>query len=443
MSGTVSVTSAPPLSAFQTAMTSAVQYFEDSFINPVTVNFQIGFGQNPARGGRPLPPSALAVSFPTFDSSGNAFSFGPVISYATLVSALSSGNAAGAGTLPASAPNGLTLVVQPAEEIALGLLSNGGAIIDGDLGFTAKPGKFSYSGVPGTNSYAIVGTAEHEISELMGRRTDLDVQPFNTSYDPLDLFRFVASGFHVYNTATAPFNSAYFSINGGQTSLGRFNITPGADFNDWDNGNGPTLVDPYNAYGTKGVPMPPSPADITVMSAIGWKTSGVAAAVSSGAVVSSANVSSGNILNVLIGGIVSAVNLYNSAVEIFSGLDIGAGVSDGAGQYIAAGGSAIGALLLDPGIQVVSSGGGAGGAILSGGEQDVYGTASGTDIGSGGLEIVYSGGATTSTTVSSGGTLELFGGATATSTTIVSGGILEIAAGNTLSNYVVSSGITL
>ena len=148
------------------------------------------------------------------------------------------------------------------------------------------------------------------------------------------------------------------------------------------------------------------------------------------------------------------------------------------------------------GLEIVSAGGTDLGAQISGGEQDVYGlasgatvftgsqvvesggTASGTTVSSGGTLDVLSGGTAmlpiccpaprsliggtlsgftvssgvtfevsagtvSNTTVLSGGTLELLAGAKQSGTTISSGGILEIGSGQTLSGYRVSAGITL
>jgi autotransporter passenger strand-loop-strand repeat protein len=94
-------------------------------------------------------------------------------------------------------------------------------------------------------------------------------------------------------------------------------------------------------------------------------------------------------------------------------------------------------LIYSGGTEIVSSGGTDFGALISGGEQDVYGyasgatvftgsqvvetggSASGTVVSGGGLEIVSSSGTVSNTTVLSGGTLEPFGGASISGTTTI------------------------
>src|SRR5476651_1703437 len=127
-----------------------------------------------------------------------------------------------------------------------------------------------------------------------------------TSYSPMDLFRFSSSGSHNYTNTAPAGGSAYFSLDNGATVLGIWNVSSSGDLGDWKKGAAPpnvvtsgvvTVVDPYNAQSTQNVQRRAGAVDTTLMSALGWKTSGVAAAVSSGAVLSGANVSSGNILN--------------------------------------------------------------------------------------------------------------------------------------------------
>ena len=87
-------------------------------------------------------------------------------------------------------------------------------------------------------------------------------------------------------------------------------------------------------------------------------------------------------------------------------------VDDGGTEDVYSGGIASDTVLNDPGLQFVSSGGVSTSATLSGGEQDVYGSASSTVVDSGGLEVVESGGTASGTTVSGGGTVEVLDGGT-------------------------------
>ena len=69
-------------------------------------------------------------------------------------------------------------------------------------------------------------------------------------------------------------------------------------------------------------------------------------------------------------------------------------------------------------------------AVLNGGVQQVYGEADGTTIGSGGLQIVESGGLTSNTTINDSGTENVSAGGSASYTTVSAVGVLrEIAGG--------------
>ena len=98
----------------------------------------------------------------------------------------------------------------------------------------------------------------------------------------------------------------------------------------------------------------------------------------------------------------------------------------------------------DDGAETVSFGGTAIGDMLnSNGGQYVSGTASFTQVSSGGDEFVYSGGTTVSTTVSSGGAELLFSGGTASGTVLDSGGYLVVLPGATETDTVMSGGMVV
>ena len=109
---------------------------------------------------------------------------------------------------------------------------------------------------------------------------------------------------------------------------------------------------------------------------------------------------------------------------------------------VAAGGIADPTTIGSGGTEVVHRGGTDLGALISGGEQDVFGFASGATVFSG-LQIVEFGGTASGTTVSSGGTLELLGGASASGFTIASGGTFEIASSYVLNDQQLLSNATV
>ena len=95
------------------------------------------------------------------------------------------------------------------------------------------------------------------------------------------------------------------------------------------------------------------------------------------------------------------------------------------------GGLASGTFLNDPGTQIVSSGGTAAGVVISGGEQDVFGSAVGTIV-TAGQQFVSRGGLASGTTLGVGGTQRVASGGTANGTTIEFGGTAVIQSGGTL-----------
>jgi autotransporter passenger strand-loop-strand repeat protein len=134
-------------------------------------------------------------------------------------------------------------------------------------------------------------------------------------------------------------------------------------------------------------------------------------AVLSGQSVSGQSLTTG-VLEVTTGGSATGTVVDAGGTEDVYGVDANAIVSDSGYQYVLSGGIATDTLVSDPGTQVVSSGGTASGATISGGEQDVYGTAVGTAVDGGGIQIVEVGGTANATSIN-GGTLELMIGASA------------------------------
>jgi hypothetical protein len=170
------------------------------------------------------------------------------------------------------------LYVSPAEAKALGLpLSVSDDGIDGYVGFSSVPNTFSYANgsVPPANEYYFIGVVEHEITEIMGRVSLLgDLTP---DYSVIDLFRYSSPG--VRDTTAGGLNStSYFSIDDGITNLGSWNnqISNG-DLADWyPQGAASGVNDAFNDYSNPGVINVVSASDLTLISALGWKTEPIA-----------------------------------------------------------------------------------------------------------------------------------------------------------------------
>ena len=163
-------------------------------------------------------------------------------------------------------------------------------------------------------------------------------------------------------------STAYFSIDNGQTSLGTWNNDPAnGDLGDWQYRNGPG-PNGNDAFGSSGPGRtdPLTLSDLTLMNVIGWNTA----------------------------------------------QDPATTVPNGVLDWVASGQSAHGM------------------TVLSGGRQEVAGTASNTVL-AGGSQQIDGGGLALATKVEGGGTEYVDFGATARGTTIEAGGTVNVDAGVT------------
>ena len=151
---------------FYSAVNYVVNYYDTLFTNNVTVNIDVDYGKI-------LNPNTNTFeSLSSGDLGENYYSGYGTVSYAATRNVLLSENAPGSSTLPSSSPEpgNYTLVMNSAEAKALGFESATSTAIDGSAGFTSSVAwDFSPTTVPTANQYYLVGTLEHEFSEVMGR----------------------------------------------------------------------------------------------------------------------------------------------------------------------------------------------------------------------------------------------------------------------------------
>ena len=262
-------------STFKTIVEEAFQFYADTFTTttPVTLYYTVGFGEV---GGIPLGNTEFGEELPSQNSDET---------YADLLNAMSANATSSAqqeavASLPTTDPTGgATLYMTTAEEKALGLTNadteaTSASNPDDELGI-GYTGNLDYSAnpndVPASYQYELIGTVEHEISEGMGRLSDLYDA---TSYAPMDLFRFSANDPNNTEPAnrvlTADENPSYFSINDGATDLGDWNsYTSEGDLGDWALSN-PYVPNSYNDGAAPGVVDPITASDVTLMNVLGY-----------------------------------------------------------------------------------------------------------------------------------------------------------------------------
>ena len=253
-----SVNSAP--SAFITAVNLAVNYLQTTFLDPVTVTIDVGYGEVK---GSPLGANALGESITwlsnfTSQQSQNALA----------ADAKSADDTKVVASLPATDPTGGLYWVANAEAKALGL-----QIVqqpqDGWVGFSnTLPFDYDPSNGITPNQYDFFGTFLHEVTEVMGRQALLGATLGGSpnSYDLMDLLRFSAPGVRDFVGTHA----AYFSPDNGQTNLGNFNTDPGGDFGDLAASVG---NDSFLAFSNSGVVNTVSNNDVRIMDSLGWDIS--------------------------------------------------------------------------------------------------------------------------------------------------------------------------
>ena len=110
---------------------------------------------------------------------------------------------------------------------------------DGSVGFANASYSYAVDTAPAAGQIYFVGVVEHEISEVMGRSSQLETpsqsQP-TALYTPLDLFRFQGQNGNRQTTSSGP---SYFSVDNGNTDLNNYHFNnystgiSGNDLGDW------------------------------------------------------------------------------------------------------------------------------------------------------------------------------------------------------------------
>jgi hypothetical protein len=263
---------------FKNAISYVVNLYDNLFVNDVTVNINVGWGE---AGGNALNQQSQVSAH----SDANFFR----TDYATVLQALTSTAQSSVqkqadATLPTvdQSPFGTgdSIGLTTANAKALGLVDPNGTATDGSVGFNSSCAwSFDPNSTP-TGDNDFIATAEHEISEVLGRLASVgELHSGQAVWRPTDLFRYTAAGQRDLSVGGSG-SSAYFSIDNGSTSLGAWNNdgTNGKDLGDWlsnngiGSGPGPDGDDAFDGYSGTGHANPLTMSDLALMNVIGWNT---------------------------------------------------------------------------------------------------------------------------------------------------------------------------
>jgi hypothetical protein len=239
-----SITSDPNGVAIEAMINAALGVHESLFDDPITVNIRFRYSTTYADG-TPLPGGLIATS-----ETGLY-----VLPWNTYVNALvADGKTANDATANAGLPgSALTTNMDTASATgrAVGLdtppvlFADGtvgaGGVYDGIITINAVVA-LKFTRPPSIGMYDAQRSVEHEIDEVLGLGSNIDLHP---DYRPQDLFSWSAPGTRSFSSS----GSRYFSIDGGTTSIVGFNQDPNGDFGDWLSGPCPQTT-PYvqNAF---------------------------------------------------------------------------------------------------------------------------------------------------------------------------------------------------
>ncbi len=245
-----SITSNPNSAAIQAMIYRAVAYYDSQFSDPISVNILFRYSTT-LPDGSAMGAGSLARSNWVFYQ----IPWSTVIN-AIIADAKTPNDAIANASLPGSA---LSTNLKPASANgrAFGLNTPGvmtatsgvpGGTFDGIVSLnSAQPFQFDRTGGILAGNYDAQRSVEHEIDEVLGLGSYLDIG--GSDLRPQDLFNWSAAGTRNLTTS----GTRYFSINGGTTNLVGFNQNAGGDRGDWISPSCPQANPfPQNAFSCTG-----------------------------------------------------------------------------------------------------------------------------------------------------------------------------------------------
>jgi hypothetical protein len=246
-----SITSNPNAAAIEAMINRAISFYESLFSDPITIQIFFRYSTTTPEG-TPLPSG-------TTSQSDFVYYTVPWSDYVNAVRAdakttndnLANANLPGAALSPNMKPssaNGRAVELNtPPAMFANGTVGNGGPY-DGIVTLnSAVP--YQFTRPPSSGSFDAQRSTEHEIDEVMGLGSHLNLNHPGTDLRPQDVFSWSSPGARNINSS----GTRYFSINGGSTNIVNFSQNPSGDFGDWLSTSCPQ-AHPYvqNAFGCTG-----------------------------------------------------------------------------------------------------------------------------------------------------------------------------------------------
>jgi len=252
--------------SFRNGMQAAANILQAAFLDPITVNIAVGYGEF---GGQAINPnvSGAYIGYTGGGQFGNGQ--GVSVSYSNLRVDLSNSASDNFDQLSVnSLPQGTSLegqsnfILGSAQAKALGLLSAQNGAVDGQVGM----------GTNFTGNVLIAG-ALHELTHAMGRIAGQVTDTLgHIGAIAMDVFRYNEnrSGSHVFDTGI-PATPAYFSMDGGHTDTADFGIS--SDPGDFLNSGVQGSTDSFNEFLSNSSATTLTAADLKLMDVLGFTLS--------------------------------------------------------------------------------------------------------------------------------------------------------------------------
>ncbi len=266
----------------EAGINAAISRIESYIASPVTVAITFKEGSGAGVGGSAPVFSTLAYNPYLFRLNNNQ-----VVSTADSIAAA---NLPAGPNNPVDGNVSMTMTMPLCRALGIAVFPSGGQP-DCTITLETSVMNLSRSGGQNPSFVDLQSVTAHEIDEALGIGGSGSAVGITTSgpVDPLDLFRFSATGVRSFSTLTSA--KAYLSINGGATNIVNFNQHgSGSDYGDWGDGVVPAdglpngVANVQDAYVTPGVDIDVGAKELVALDVVGWNLTASGLALESSAV---------------------------------------------------------------------------------------------------------------------------------------------------------------